>query len=362
MPYLKNQHPYCIESCSLLNRLTEQKYGACPALKPQQQALDITTGLTSFESTGYDQQQPSADPALASKCSNISKTLALTNRLRLNHVDESALVTNKAARGRSKSNRLSVLECRADSGCPDTSKCCLLDPECPEHGSVCQKPYISSPSHLPSIPFNLTITERKKGKTVILSWDSVYNKNKPTIFVIEGRWSLKPPYSTLLSSTTTGDDDDDENNSGDSSMTDWGYMASTVNTNWVILRSINRGRWYRFRVGSVAKSGTFGFSQPTELFILSSPPKPPTQPQNLSVSAVWPELTAPAAGAGVSAAVSWLMPKRSDLPIVEYKLSWRMTQRSPKSSGDAVEVASSSSSSSSPSSDEYDMSVYENDE
>jgi hypothetical protein len=167
--------------------------------------------------------------------------------------------------------------------------------------------------NLPSIPFNLTITERKKGKTVILSWDSVYNKNKPTMFVIEGRSSIRAPYS--MSS---------EDSDGDSKMSQWSYLASTVNTNWVILRSINRGRWYKFRVGSVSKSGSFGYSQPTELFRLSSPPKPPTQPMNLSVSRVYESADMPVA---VNVDVAWLGSKRSDLPIVEYKLTWRLQKQ-----------------------------------
>lgn len=148
------------------------------------------------------------------------------------------------------------------------------------------------------------------------------------MFVIEGRWSLKSPYSI---STDVNNGQVIMGGDVDSSMTEWGYLASTVNTNWVILRTINRGRWYKFRVGAVSKHGSFGYSQPTELFILSSPPKPPTQPQNLNVLRVY-EMPLITTGAAVSSAVtvavnadvSWLAPKRSDLPVTEYKLSWRI--------------------------------------
>jgi hypothetical protein len=226
------------------------------------------------------------------------------------------------------SNKLAVATCNSDADCPDVAKCCPLNPECAvEHGSVCQRPFVTpaTTASLPSIPFNLTITERKKGKTVILSWDSVYNRNKPTVFVIEGRSSVRAPYSLSSDAETN---EGEEPADGDSKMSPWSYLASTVNTEWVILRSIHRGRWYKFRVGSVSKSGSYGYSQPTELFRLSSPPKPPTQPMNLSVSRVYEEKAANEADSSlqnsVSVDVTWLGSKRSDLPIVEYKLSWKV--------------------------------------
>ena len=92
------------------------------------------------------------------------------------------------------------------------------------------------------------------------------------MFVVEGRWSLKTSLSASASQQQA-----------DASMTRWGYLAQTVNTKWVILRSINRGRWYKFRVAAVSAGGSLGYSPPTELFILSSPPQPPSAPQNLSV-------------------------------------------------------------------------------
>ena len=123
------------------------------------------------------------------------------------------------------------------------------------------------------MPFNLSITERKKGKTVILNWEhtpaSSASSSGPVMFVVEGRWSLKTSLSASASQQQA-----------DASMTRWGYLTQTVNTKWVILRSINRGRWYKFRV---AAGGSLGYSPPTELFILSSPPQPPSAPQNLSV-------------------------------------------------------------------------------
>ncbi len=63
---------------------------------------------------------------------------------------------------------------------------------------------------LPSVPFNLTIVERKKGKTVILQWNSDYDKTKPVIFVVEGKWSLNY-------------------NQNDEEMTKWGYLAQVSN-------------------------------------------------------------------------------------------------------------------------------------
>jgi hypothetical protein len=67
--------------------------------------------------------------------------------------------------------------------------------------------------NLPAIPYNLTIIERKKGKTVILSWNSNYNINKPTMFVVEGKWSLNYDENSL---------------NIDQHMTKWGYLAQVI--------------------------------------------------------------------------------------------------------------------------------------
>jgi hypothetical protein len=171
------------------------------------------------------------------------------------------------------------------------------------------------------VPYNLTIVERKKGKTIILSWNCEYNKNKPTMFVVEGRWSLNSP--------SDGDESSSSSSSSSSAMTKWGYLAQTVNTNWIILRSINRGRWYKFRIAAITKAGSLGFSPATPLFILSSPPKPPSQPQNLTVTKVAPsdsdnEEEEEEEKEKVNVDISWLPSKRSDLPITNYKLTWAL--------------------------------------
>ena len=143
----------------------------------------------------------------------------------------------------------------------------------------------------------MTIIERKKGKTIILNWNVGDNGvgSKPIMFIIEGKWSLNN--EQLLANEQTF-------------MTKWGYLASTVNHNWIILRNIHRGRWYRFRVASISINGTYGYSQPTELFILSTAPKPPTQPQNLTKIVLNEELIR----------LNWIQPKRSDLPLTNYKI------------------------------------------
>jgi len=196
----------------------------------------------------------------------------------------------------------SVVQCGKDSDCGDIKKCCPLHSACPQYGNVCAKPVVSN-SEISSIPFNLSIVERKKGKTIILKWDCNYKLNKPTIFVVEGRWSLKSPHTTIADT--------------DTHMTKWGYLAQTVNNNWIILRNINRGRWYKFRVSSITKEGTLGYSQPTPLFILSSPPQAPSQPQNLTAQNIQTTDT------DLTADITWLPSRRSDLPITHYKLTWK---------------------------------------
>ena len=152
------------------------------------------------------------------------------------------------------------------------------------------------------MPSNLTIIERKKGKTVILNWISGSNlKNKPIMFVVEGKWSLNNENHNSINI--------------DQHMTKWGYLAQTVNNNWIILRNIHRGRWYRFRVAAISSNGTYGYSTPTELFILSSAPKPPSHPQNLSKTFVDDNNEN-----NTVIKLSWLQPKRSDLPLNNYKV------------------------------------------
>ena len=137
------------------------------------------------------------------------------------------------------------------------------------------------------------------------------------MFVVEGRWSLKSPHLTARSLNQPQNDN--------TMMTKWGYLAQTTNNNWVILRSINRGRWYKFRVAAISKSGTYGYSQPTELFILSSPPKPPSQPQNLTIQHIHKSQENENR---VDVDLSWLPSKRSDLPISNYKITWKLLSNS----------------------------------
>jgi hypothetical protein len=236
-------------------KLNSEKYGTCPV-----------KALPHFSSI---------------KCSNNSSTQ------RQNRQSQAAVATS------------TIAKCQQDSDCMHVKKCCPINPQCPQLGSVCQRPVIEN-ANLPSIPFNLSIIERKKGKTVILSWDCKYNKNKATMFVVEGRWSLKSPTE-------------------DTQMTKWGYLAQTVNNNWIILRNINRGRWYKFRVAAISKSGTHGYSQPTELFILSSPPKPASSPLNFTLNRLYSVINDQ-----VNADLSWLPPKRSDLPLSHFKISWQL--------------------------------------
>ena len=94
----------CIESCNLLNKLNEEKYGSCPNLTPQSN----------------------------DECSN--KSTKLTAQVR-------ALQHN---RDDSSPNEKTLNECRKDSDCNDIRKCCSLNPNCPEQGQVCMKPQIQN--------------------------------------------------------------------------------------------------------------------------------------------------------------------------------------------------------------------------
>lgn len=306
----KNQNPLCIESCSLLNKLNEEKYGSCPHLEQSN----------------------------SNECSNSS--LKIASQLRaLQYNNEDSYPKESA-----------LNECNKDSDCVDMRKCCNLNPKCPEQGKVCLKPQIVN-QNLPSVPFNLKIVERKKGKTIILSWDCSYNKNKPTLFVVEGRWSLKQPqvetFPPAPASATTDPD---------SYMTKWGYLAQSANNNWIILRNINRGRWYKFRVAAVSKSGTHGYSKPTELFILSSAPKPPSEPQNLTILQMSPS-AAQFEGSYINVDVGWLPSRRSDMPILNYRLTWKRKLQT-ESSQKSISKSSSSNNNTNDYTDTEDDSSY----
>ena len=111
-------------------------------------------------------------------------------------------------------------------------------------------------------------------------------------------------------------------------MTKWGYLAQIANNNWIILRNINRGRWYKFRVAAVSKTGTHGYSKPTELFILSSAPKPPSEPQNLTVLQMYPIAVKSTSSDSqlenyINVDIGWIPSRRSDLPILNYKITWK---------------------------------------
>lgn len=279
----KNNNPLCVASCDLLARLNQRKQGTCPSFSISEPSNTIQL-LISSNSNGQ-----------LNKCSQHSKSNAITSLIKNNGHE-------------STESNLVPIQCGQDSDCKDIQKCCPLNPSCPSYGNVCAKPLVinNGLDNMASAPFNLSIVERKKGKTIILKWACNYRHNKPTIFVVEGRWSLKSPHATAIKDQ-------------DTHMTKWGYLAQTINNNWIILRNINRGRWYKFRVSSITREGTLGYSKPTPLFILSSQPKPPSQPQNLTAQNVH------LAGMSmdVQADFSWLPSRRSDLPIDHYKLTWR---------------------------------------
>jgi hypothetical protein len=174
----KGRHSSCIDSCNHLSALNANKYGQCSGLDD----------LDSYSDALIDKDHWPVGKRLSSESSTIEFS----------------------------SNTGDY--CARDSDCADIQKCC---------DNRCQTPFInnksiirilvndgplrslmfvlsSSNEDLPELPHNLTITERKKGKTVILQWESDYDKSKPAIFVVEGKWSL---------------------NYNNDDMTKWGYLA-----------------------------------------------------------------------------------------------------------------------------------------
>lgn len=107
----------CIESCNLLNKLNEEKYGSCPNLIGSSQSVLISS------------------LAQPDECTNSTSKLAAQARA-LRHNNEDSPFVEK-----------SLNECNLDSDCIDVRKCCNLNAKCPEQGKVCLRPQINNQSN-----------------------------------------------------------------------------------------------------------------------------------------------------------------------------------------------------------------------
>jgi hypothetical protein len=116
----KNQHPFCIDSCKLLTKLSEQKDGTCPQLQSE--------------------QLPPPPPLPPSSSSLVYRSVDQCNNQTFKELTIKSITNNN------NNNDDVLIKCNKDSDCGGIQKCCSIEQKCPQMGSVCQKPTINDKS------------------------------------------------------------------------------------------------------------------------------------------------------------------------------------------------------------------------
>ncbi|XP_069669026.1 anosmin-1 [Periplaneta americana] len=181
--------------------------------------------------------------------------------------------------------------CHSDPDCSGTDKCCSHS--C---GVTCQRAQgLDTVPGLPPIPGNVTVAERRRGRTVIVEWAAPHQAS-PVLYLMEERHHVGRHFTAAR-------------------LGNWVPRHRSSRTNVTLKNALRPGHWYQFRVAAINGNGTRGFSDPSEPFTLSVAPKAPGPPLKLSVGSLvrvngslWGEL-------------SW-EPPDSDLPIQRYKVFW----------------------------------------
>lgn len=174
---------------------------------------------------------------------------------------------------------------------------------------------------LPAIPTGITAAERRRGRTLLVRWnsppDAQVHSSSRVLYVVEERHHAGRYFT-------------------ESRLGSWSPRHRTPRSSAVLKGVVKPGRWYQFRVAAVNTNGTRGWSDHSTKFITSLGkfrynkiknwiniffkyhigPRPPTEPQNMTVGplhaapdgTLWGELR-------------WTHPP-SDLPIQRYKIFW----------------------------------------
>ncbi|XP_064615710.1 anosmin-1-like [Liolophura sinensis] len=195
-----------------------------------------------------------------------------------------------------------IQSCTKDGDCGDHLKCCSNGPDC---GFTCQKPDKLS-QDIPKMPHFVKVTESRKGRAAIVNWHGAKVSNDslvpPTvIYVLQYRHILSPKPNWGFN-------------------TPWLVVTQTTRRNYLV-RNIQPGHWYQFRVAAVVANGTNGFTDPTAAFKSSQEIQAPSPPRNLTQAGFTIH------DGKIDLNMSWLAPSRTDLPIIKYKLYWSQRLR-----------------------------------
>ncbi|XP_056640275.1 anosmin-1 [Diorhabda sublineata] len=180
--------------------------------------------------------------------------------------------------------------CQKDSQCSEITKCCHFCCQTPTNLDVVEG--------LPSKPEGPKVIEGRRKRTVHIEWSSLEPNMElgNILYLIEERHH-------------TGDFFNSNN------FSQWSPCSKSIKNNRLLRHFVKPGKWYQFRVAAVNENGTRGYSDGSLPFRVSTTPKPPKAPQNVTVSPLVQT------NGSLTAIMRW-SPPISDLPIERYKVFW----------------------------------------
>lgn len=103
---------------------------------------------------------------------------------------------------------------------------------------------------LPPIPTDISVSERRRGRTLQIRWNSHNLETVRTIYILEERHHAGRHFT-------------------ESRLGSWAPRHKTTKTNASLRNLVKPGRWYQFRVAAVNENGTRGWSEHSMKFITS---------------------------------------------------------------------------------------------
>ncbi|KAG5883095.1 hypothetical protein JTB14_027892 [Gonioctena quinquepunctata] len=226
--------------------------------------------------------------------------------LRKNMCVRSCLTKGAWKPGYCSSNNSSDGECKdtceIDTNCRGVEKCCHQQQQQRQCGRTCQSPSdLNSIEGLPGIPRVPIVIEGRKKRTIHIDWSTdessrQYKGGGPVLYLLEER---NHEGKHFVGSHIGG----------------WSLCSKSMKPRRVLKHLVKPGKWYQFRVAAVNENGTRGFSSSTMPFAVSTSPKPPKAPDNVTVG----PLTR--TNGSLSAEMRW-SPPVFDLPIQKYRVFW----------------------------------------